>query len=122
MNVILQLKKIPFAKFPPSPQSMLVTLSGTMVISCLANIVQGGGGDVLPRFGILENSPKMVKCVINFATDCGPSACMPKIMHLSCTYFYEACKNVHYLEQTGHRKVVIVMTAFRNRFLEQSVL
>ena len=28
-----------------------------------------GGGDVLPRFGILENSPKTVKCVINFATD-----------------------------------------------------
>ena len=22
------------------------------------------------RFGILENSPKTVKCVINFATDC----------------------------------------------------
>ena len=29
----------------------------------------GGRGDVLPRFGILENSPKTVKCVINFATD-----------------------------------------------------
>ena len=39
-------------------------------ISCLVNIVQGGGGDVLPRSGILENSPKTVKCVINFATDC----------------------------------------------------
>ena len=44
MNVALQLKKISFAKFPPSPQSMLITLSGTMVISCLVNIVQGGGG------------------------------------------------------------------------------
>ena len=43
MNVALQLKKIPFAKFPPSPQSMLITLSGTMVISCLDNILQGGG-------------------------------------------------------------------------------
>ena len=31
-----------------------------MVISCLVNIVQGGGGDVLPRFGILEKSPKTV--------------------------------------------------------------
>ena len=30
----------------------------------------GGRGDVKPRFGILENSPKTVKCVINFATDC----------------------------------------------------
>ena len=27
-----------------SPQSMLITLSGTMIISCLVNIVQGGGG------------------------------------------------------------------------------
>ena len=44
MNVAPQLKKITFAKFPPSPQSMLITLSGTMVISCLVNIVQGGGG------------------------------------------------------------------------------
>ena len=71
MNVAPQLKKILFAKFPPPPQSMLITLSGTMVISCLVNIVQGGGGDVLPRFGMLENSPKTVKCVINFETDCG---------------------------------------------------
>ena len=55
---------------PRPPQSMLITLSGTMVISCLVNLVQGGGGDVLPRFGILKNSPKTVKCVINFATDC----------------------------------------------------
>ena len=49
---------------------MLITLSGTMVISCLVNIVQGGGGGVLPRFGMLENSPKTVKCVITFETDC----------------------------------------------------
>ena len=49
---------------------MLITLSGTMVISCLINIVQGGGGEVLPRFGMLENSPKTVKCVITFETDC----------------------------------------------------
>ena len=41
-----------------------------MVISCLVNIVQGGGGDVLPRIGILENSPKTVQYVISFATDC----------------------------------------------------
>ena len=40
-----------------------------MVISCLVNIVQGGGGEVLPRFGMLENSPKTVKCVITFETD-----------------------------------------------------
>ena len=63
-------KKMTFAKFPPAPQSMLITLSGTMVISCLVNIVQGGGGEVLPRFGMLENSPKTVKCVITFETDC----------------------------------------------------
>ena len=45
MNVAPQLKKITFAKFPPAPpQSMLITLSGTMVISCLVNIVQGRGG------------------------------------------------------------------------------
>ena len=69
MNVAPQLKKIPFAKFPP-PQSMLITLSGTTVISCLVDIVQGGGGEVLPRFGMLENSPKTVKCVITFETDC----------------------------------------------------
>ena len=49
---------------------MLITLSGTMVISCLVNIVQGGGGEILPRFGMLENSPKTVKCVITFETDC----------------------------------------------------
>ena len=37
---------------------------------------RGGGGraEVLPRFGILENSPKTVKCVINFATDCSPGS------------------------------------------------
>ena len=70
MNVAPQLQKIKFAKFPPAPQSMLITLSGTMVISCLINIVQGGGGEVLPRFGMLENSPKTVKCVITFETDC----------------------------------------------------
>ena len=59
--------------FPRPPQSILITLSGTMVISCLVNIVQGGGGGgggVLPRFGMLENSPKTVKCVITFETDC----------------------------------------------------
>ena len=49
---------------------MLITLSGTMVISCLVNIVQGGGGEVLPSFGMLENSPKPVKCVMTFETDC----------------------------------------------------
>ena len=41
-----------------------------MVISCLVKIVQGGGGEVLPRFGMLENSPKTVKCVITFEPDC----------------------------------------------------
>ena len=60
MNVAPQLKKITFAKFPP-------------VISFLVNIVQGGGGEVLPRFGMLENSPKTVKCVITFETDCRSS-------------------------------------------------
>ena len=52
MNVALQLKKIPFAKFPPAPQSMLITLSGTMVISCLVNIVQGGGGGGMFYLGL----------------------------------------------------------------------
>ena len=63
-------KKCRLPNFPPPPQSMLITLSGTMVISCLVNIVQGGGGEVLPRFGMLENSPKTFKCVITFETDC----------------------------------------------------
>ena len=33
-----------FAQFTPAPQTMLITPSGTMVISHLANIVQGGRG------------------------------------------------------------------------------
>ena len=37
-------KKYCLPNFPPPPQSMLITLSGTMVISCLVNIVQGEGG------------------------------------------------------------------------------
>ena len=73
MNIVLQLNP------PTPPQSMLITLSGTMVISCSDNIVQGGGGNVLPRFGILENPPGTVKCVINFATD------WPKVTRLKNT-------------------------------------
>ena len=91
MNVALQLKKIPFAKFPPAaptpppqkkkqppqkkqnnpppPPNQCWSLFLALVISCLVNIVQGGGGEVLPRFGMLENLPKTVKCVINFETD-----------------------------------------------------
>ena len=55
-----------------------------MVISCLVNIVQGGGGGeggggggrrkFYLGLGILENSPKTVKCVINFPTDCSPGS------------------------------------------------
>ena len=76
MNFALQLKNIPFAKCPPPPpppppQSMLIILSEIIVVSSLVNMVQGGWGDVLPGIGILENSPKTVKCVISFATDCG---------------------------------------------------
>ena len=46
--------------------------TGTMVITCLVNIAQGGGGgDVLPRIGILENSPKtVIKVCHHYATDC----------------------------------------------------
>ena len=42
-----------------------------------------GHGDVLPRFGILKNSPKTVKCVINFATDCSPGSKRKKHAQLS---------------------------------------
>ena len=72
MNVALQLKKIPFAKFPPAP---LINVDHSF--RHYGHFVSGqhcaggrGWGDVLPRFGILENSPKTIKCVINFATGC----------------------------------------------------
>ena len=69
MKFALELKKnMPFAKFTPAPP-MLITPSSTMVISCVANIVQGEV-DVLPGIGIFENSPKTVRCPISFATDC----------------------------------------------------
>ena len=57
MNFALELRNMPFANPPPPPppQSMLITLSGTMVISCLPNIVQGGG-DVLPGVGTFKHS------------------------------------------------------------------
>ena len=67
---------------------MLITLSGTMVISCLVNIVQGGGGEVLPRFGMLENSPKTVKCVITFETDC-------RLKHKPCVTVPESGGDFH---------------------------
>ena len=56
--------------YPRPPKSMLITPSGTMVISYLANIVQGGGGMFYLGLGYLKIRQKMVKCVISFATDC----------------------------------------------------
>ena len=71
MNVALQLKKIPFAKFPPAPPINVDHSFRHYGHFVSGQPCAGGrGGDVLPRFGILENSPKTVKCVINFATDC----------------------------------------------------
>ena len=54
---------------------MLITLPGTMVILCLANILHGGGGvgggDVLPGLGIFKYSgEKTVRCPNYFATCC----------------------------------------------------
>ena len=43
---------------------MLITLQGSMVISCLANIVQWRG------VGTYKSSEKKVKCTNRFATDC----------------------------------------------------
>ena len=63
-------KKILFAKFFPPPINVDYSFRhyGHFVSG---QHCAGGGGDVLPRFGMLENSPKTVKCVINFETDCG---------------------------------------------------
>ena len=44
MNFEPEQKNMQFAQSSPAPQSMLITLSGTRLISYLANIVQGGGG------------------------------------------------------------------------------
>ena len=64
-------KKICRLQYSPPPPLVNVDHSSGMVISCLANIVQGGGGgDVLPGVGILKNSQKMVKRPNSFATDC----------------------------------------------------
>ena len=49
---------------PPPPQSMFITLSGTMVISCLVNIVQGGGRDVLPRFAKIRQKRSSVSLIL----------------------------------------------------------
>ena len=45
---------------------MLITLSGTMVILCLANIMQGGGGMVY--LGLVYS--KILQKRSSFATDC----------------------------------------------------
>ena len=73
MNVALQLKKNTVCQIPPPPPPPInVDHSfrnyGHVVSG--QHCAGGGGGGVLPRFGMLENSPKTVKCVINFETDC----------------------------------------------------
>ena len=71
MNAAPQLKKIPFAKFPPAPPINVdhsFRHYGHFVSG--QHCAGGRGGEVLPRFGMLENSPKTVKCVITFETDC----------------------------------------------------
>ena len=77
MNVAPQLKKMTFAKFPPAPPINVdhsFRHYGHFVSGqhCAGERGGGGGGEgeVLPRFGMLENSPKTVKCVITFETDC----------------------------------------------------
>ena len=70
MNVALQLKNIPFAKFPPSPPINVDHSFRHYSHFVSGQHCAGGGGEVFRRFGMLENSPKTVKCVINFATDC----------------------------------------------------
>ena len=70
MYVALQLKKIQFAKFPPFPPINVDHSFRHYGHFMSGQHCAGGREDVLPRFGILENSPKTVKCVINFATDC----------------------------------------------------
>ena len=76
MNFALQLKKIyRFPNYPPPSQSMLITLSGTMIISCLDNIVQGGGGGGCFTWYLnTRKFAKTVKCIIRFATDCSSTA------------------------------------------------
>ena len=63
---------MPFSQFTPCPpESMLITPSSTIVISYLANIVQGRGGMLLYLgLGYSKFCQKTVKCLISFATDC----------------------------------------------------
>ena len=57
MNVALQLKKIPFAKFPPAPPINVDHSFRHYGHFVSGQHCAGGRGEVLPRFGILENSP-----------------------------------------------------------------
>ena len=68
---------------PPPPESMLITPSGTMVISYLANIVQGGGGMFYLGLGYSKICQKTVKCLISFATDCSLSSGLGIPLHYS---------------------------------------
>ena len=70
MNFTLELKICRLQNLPLPPESMLITLSVTMVISCLANIVQGGGEMFYLGLGYSKIRQKTVKCLISFATDC----------------------------------------------------
>ena len=77
MNVAPQLKKITFAKFPPA-----LPINVDHSFRHYGHFVSGqhcagGRGEVLPRFGMLENSPKTVKCVITFETDCSCNLATP---------------------------------------------
>ena len=67
-----------FTKFTPTPQSMLITLSGTMVILCLANICAWGGGGGCFSWG-WNSHP-------SFATDCCSFVVKPK--HWTSVEFY----------------------------------
>ena len=68
MNFALEQENMSFAQF--TPKSMLITLSGTMVISYPASIVQGGGGMFYLGLEYSKISQKMVKCLISFAANC----------------------------------------------------
>ena len=65
MNFALELKNMPFAKFTPAPKSMLITLSGTVVISCLANMIVQGGGGVFTWDWDIQKFPKCLNSFCN---------------------------------------------------------
>ena len=82
---------------------MLITLYGHFVSG--QHCAGGRGGEVLPRFGMLENSPKTVKCVITFETDCWSSSSVCRVRFaltaaLKCQD-HKTCQDCHTLSGCG---------------------